>query len=150
MVMLITRKAEFSASHACWKPEWTPEHNRAVYGAGASPLGHGHNYLLEVTLAGDPDPVTGMVVDLKHVKDVITRDVIEPFDHRHLNHEVPPFDVLVPTSENMAMEIWRRLEPHFPARDGVVQPGAARLHSIRLYETDDLCVEYFGDASECE
>jgi len=138
--MLITRKAEFSASHACWKPELPPEQNRALYGAGASPLGHGHNYRLEVTLAGDPDPVTGMIVDLKHVKDVINRKVVEPFDHRHLNHEVPPFDAVVPTAENLTMEIWRRLQPHFPG-----ESGSPRLHSIRLYETDDLYVEYFGD-----
>ena len=111
-----------------------------MYGAGASPLGHGHNYRIEVTLSGEPDPATGMIVDLKHVKDVINRNVIEVFDHRHLNHEVPPFDVVVPTAENVAMEIWRRLQPHFPGEN-----GSARLHSVRLYETDDLYVDYSGD-----
>ena len=93
---------------------------------------------LRVPVALKPDPVTGMIVDLKLVKDVIERQVIEPMDHRHLNREVPPFDRLTPTAENLARDIWSRLQPHLTFPN-------ARLHSIRLYETEDLTVEYTGE-----
>lgn len=135
--MLITRKAEFSASHRCYNPRLTEQENLDLYGESASSHGHGHNYSLEVTLEGEPDPVTGMVVDLKLLKDVIQREVVEPMDHRHLNYEVPPFDAVVPTAENVIKEIWRRLEPH-------LRFANARLHSLRLYETADLYVDYAG------
>ena len=135
--MLLTRRIEFSASHVCRRPDWSETENRAVYGEESSPRGHGHNYVLELTLEGDPDPVTGMVVDLKQVKAVLEQEVAGPMDHRHLNEEVPPFDRVVPTTENLAVEIWRRLEPHF-------RNGAARLRLVRLYETEDLYVEYEG------
>jgi len=134
----ITRQVEFSASHSCANPALTPAENRALYGEDANPHGHGHNYRLEVTLEGDPDPMTGMVVDLKVVKGILEREIIEPMDHRHLNLEVPPFDRVVPTTENLAVEIWRRLEPQFLG-------AAARLKGIRLYETDELFVEYYGE-----
>ena len=78
-----------------------------MYGPAANPSGHGHNYVLEVTLEGDPDPVTGMVFDLKKLKEVIQQTVIDPMDHRFLNYEVPPFDKIVPTTENVAAEIWQ-------------------------------------------
>jgi len=136
--MLITRRAEFSASHVCRNPELSEEENRAIFGAAANPHGHGHNYLLEITIEGEPDPVTGMVRDLKEVKDVLNRLVIDPFDHRHLNREVPPFDRVIPTAENIAVEIWRRLNP------ALTQPGS-RLYSVRLHETADLSVEYRGE-----
>ncbi|MGP0072787.1 MAG: 6-pyruvoyl trahydropterin synthase family protein [Bryobacteraceae bacterium] len=136
--MLITRRAEFSASHVCAQRTLSPEQNREIYGAAANPSGHGHNYVLEVTLEGEPDPVTGMVFDLKKLKDLIQQTVIEPMDHRFLNHEVPPFDQIVPTTENVAAEIWRRLEPHFEA-------GRTSLNNVRLYETEDLFVDYGGE-----
>ncbi len=136
--MLITRKAEFSASHACYRQEWSEERNREVYGASANPNGHGHNYQLEVTLEGEPDAVTGMVLDLKALKEVINREVLEPFDHRFLNREVPPFDRVVPTTENIAAEIWRRLARCF------LSPEGPRLFNVRLHETEDLFVDYSG------
>src|ERR1039457_1187417 len=129
--MVITRKVEFSASHMCRRPELSEEENRRIYGAAANSHGHGHNFVLEVTLEGEPDPVTGMIVDLKLVKEVLEQEVVEPMDHRHLNREVPPFDRVVPTPENLALEIWRRLEPRFAGTP-------ARLKQIRLFETDDL------------
>ena len=136
--MLLTRRAEFSASHVCYQSSLTTEQNRELYGQAANPNGHGHNYVLEVTLEGDPDPVTGMIFDVKHLKDLIQRTVIDPMDHRFLNHEVPPFDKLVPTAENIAAEIWNRLSPHFAG-------SRARLNNIRLYETEDLYVDYAGN-----
>jgi 6-pyruvoyltetrahydropterin/6-carboxytetrahydropterin synthase len=135
--MEITRRAEFSASHVCRLETLSEAENQRIFGPAANAAGHGHNYVLEVTLRGEPDPVTGMLYDLKELKDVINEEVIEPMDHRHLNREVAPFDRVVPTTENIAMEIWRRLEPRFAT-------GAARLHAVRLYETEDLYVEYYG------
>jgi 6-pyruvoyltetrahydropterin/6-carboxytetrahydropterin synthase len=138
--MFITRRAEFSASHVCAQPALTPQQNRELYGAAANPAGHGHNYVLEVTLEGDPDPVTGMVFDLKKLKELIQQTVIDPMDHRFLNYEVPPFDKIVPTTENVAAEIWNRLSKHFDA-------GHPCLNNVRLYETEDLYVDYAGDRS---
>ena len=138
--MLITRRVEFSASHSCYNPGLPESENRALYGESADSHGHGHNYVLEVTLEGEPDPVTGMVFDLKRLKDVINRQVVEPMDHRFLNHEVTPFNEVTPTPENIAREIWRRLDPELRLPN-------ARLHTIRLYETEDLFVEYSEQAA---
>ena len=136
--MLITRKVEFSSSHMCRRAELSEEENREIYGAAANPHGHGHNYVLEVSLEGDPDPLTGMVLDLKELKEILTRHVVDVYDHRFLNYEVPPFDRVVPTTENIARDIWQRLEPQ-------LSPGRARLHAVRLYETPDLYVDYCGE-----
>lgn len=137
--MLLTRRAEFSASHRCYNPALTEQQNLELYGEPADSHGHGHNYTIEVTVEGDPDPVTGMVIDLKLLKDIVQHEVIDPMDHRHLNYEVPPFDRVIPTAENLAREIWARLEPHLTLDN-------ARLHSVRLFETEDLFVEYGGGA----
>jgi len=138
--MLITKRVEFSASHICHNPGLSESENRELFGAAANPHGHGHNYIVEVTLKGEPDPVTGMVLDLKELKDLLERYVIEPYDHRFLNYEVAPFDHIIPTAENVAIDIWKRLEPHLSGRRG-------ELHGVRVYETDDLYVDYFGGKS---
>jgi len=137
--MFLTRKAEFSASHVCSNPDWTDAENRAVYGMAANPNGHGHNYVVEVTVEGEADPLTGMVFDLRELKQVLHEEVIEPMDHRFLNREVPPFDRITPTTENVAIEIWKRLKPRI---DG----PKIRLFNVRLYETADLYVDYGGGA----
>jgi 6-pyruvoyltetrahydropterin/6-carboxytetrahydropterin synthase len=137
--MFLTRKAEFSASHVCASPELNAEQNRALYGLAANPNGHGHNYVVEVTVEGDPDPVTGMVFDLRELKEILNREVVEPMDHRFLNREVPPFDRVVPTTENLAAEIWKRLQPP------IDRPGL-KLRNVRLFETSDLYVDYGGDS----
>ncbi len=139
-LMLITRRVEFSASHFCYNPGLSEEENQALYAEEANRHGHGHNYVVEVTLEGDPDPVTGMVFDLAKLKDILNREVVGPMDHRFLNYEVPPFDRIVPTAENVAREIWRRVAPH-------VRNGASRLYAVRVYETEDLYVDCFGDAA---
>lgn len=108
-----------------------------MYGKNANPNGHGHNYVLEVTVAGEPDPTTGMVFDLRELKEIINSEVVEPMDHRFLNREVPPFDRVVPTTENLAVEIWNRLEPR-------IRRGMVHLSNVRLYETPDLYVDYGG------
>lgn len=135
--MLITRRVEFCASHRCAVKSWTDEENYRVFGADANPFGHGHNYVLEVTIGGDVDPVTGMIIDLKEVKQILNEEVVDQMDHRYLNAEVPPFDQQVPTAENIAREIWRRLEPRFRG------PGM-HLHNVRLYETEQIYVDCAG------
>jgi len=137
--MLLTRKAEFSASHVCANPALSDQENRALYGLAANPNGHGHNYVLEVTVEGDTDPVTGMVFDLRELKEILNREVVEPMDHRFLNREVAPFDRVVPTTENLATEIWKRLQPP------IDRPGV-KLRNVRLYETGDLYVDYGGES----
>ena len=122
----------------CRLPELPEEENRRIYGAAANPHGHGHNYVLEVSLEGDPDPVTGMVLDLKELKGILNRYVVDVYDHRFLNYEVPPFDRVVPTPENIARDIWERLEPHLSV-------GRGRLRGVRVYETPDLYVDYCGE-----
>ena len=136
--MILTRKVEFSASHFCRRAELPDEENRRLFGLAANPQGHGHNYVVEVGVRGEPHPVTGMVFDLKELKEILERQVVQPYDHRFLNYEVPPFDQQVPTTENIARDIWRRLEPDLSS-------GAARLYSVRVYETPDLYVDYFGE-----
>ena len=137
--MIITRKVEFSASHVCRAPGLSDEENQRLYGAAANPRGHGHNWVVEVSVEGDPDPVTGMVMDLKELKEILNQEIVEPMDHRFLNREVEPFDRIVPTTENIAAEIWRRLEPRLGT-------GPAKLRNIRLWETQDLYVDYGGEA----
>ena len=140
--MVITRKIEFSASHVCRNPELSEEENRTLFGLAANPHGHGHNYVLEVSVEGQPDPITGMVLDLKELKELLNREVVEPYDHRFLNYEVPPFDRVIPTAENIAQDIWKRLEPHLSAPD-------RKLRLVRLYETPDLYVDYFREDGAC-
>jgi 6-pyruvoyltetrahydropterin/6-carboxytetrahydropterin synthase len=136
--MLVTRKVEFSAAHVCRVPELSEEENRRLFGPAANPNGHGHNFVLEVSVEGVPDPLTGMVVDLKDLKDLLNREVVALYDHRFLNYEVPPFDRVNPTAENIAREIWRRLKP-------ALDTQGRKLQQVRLYETADLWVDYSGE-----
>jgi 6-pyruvoyltetrahydropterin/6-carboxytetrahydropterin synthase len=136
----LTRRATFSASHFYWNDAWSQEKNEEVFGRCARRNGHGHNYTLEVTVAGEPDSTTGFVVDLKWLKDVIENEVLAAYDHRHLNLEVPEFSngKLIPTTENIAIAAWKRLEP------AVNKGGGARLSRVRVYETPEIFAEYRG------
>lgn len=136
-MVYLTRKAEFSASHYYHNPQFTAEENRRVFGKCNNPHGHGHNYTLEVTVKGQIDQNSGFVVDLKELKDVMNREVIDAVDHRFLNEEVKEFRDRIPTTENLAVTIWKWLQPKL---------NVARLHRIRLYETPDLFVDYYGEA----
>ena len=139
-MVFLTRRATFSASHYYWNDAWSAEKNQQVFGRCANRNGHGHNYTLEVTVAGRPDPVTGFVVDLKWLKDVMEREVLAAYDHRHLNLEAAEFRERIPTTENIAVAAWQRLAP---AIDGV---GGARLTRMRVYETPEIFAEYRGEA----
>jgi 6-pyruvoyltetrahydropterin/6-carboxytetrahydropterin synthase len=135
-MVFLTRKAEFSASHYYHNPEFTQEENQRIFGKCNNPHGHGHNYTLEVTVKGQVDPRSGFVVDLKELKDIMNREVIDALDHRFLNKEVPEFAKAIPTTENLAISIWERLRPKLKL---------AELHRIRVYETPDLFVDYYGE-----
>ena len=144
-MIFLTRRATFSASHYYWNPAWTEEKNQQVFGRCANRNGHGHNYTLEVTVAGEVDPVTGFVVDLKWLKSVMEREVLDAWDHRNLNLDVPEFiasgsAATIPTTENLAVAAWKRLEPAMTAA------GGARLNRVRVYETPEIFAEYRGGA----
>jgi 6-pyruvoyltetrahydropterin/6-carboxytetrahydropterin synthase len=132
----LTRKAEFSSAHFYWNDAWSTEQNQRVFGKCANRNGHGHNYTLEVTVAGEIDPVSGFVVDLKQLKEILEREVVSVYDHRHLNLEVPEFAKAIPTTENIAIAIWKRLDGKIPS---------AKLHRVRVYEMADLFVDYYGE-----
>lgn len=135
-MVLLTRKTEFSSAHYYYNEAWTPERNQQVFGKCANRNGHGHNYTLEVTVAGEVDPVSGFVVDLKALKEILEREVVQVYDHRHLNLDVPEFAHKIPTTENIAIAIWQRLESKIPG---------ARLHQVRVYETPELFADYCGE-----
>jgi 6-pyruvoyltetrahydropterin/6-carboxytetrahydropterin synthase len=139
-MIFLTRRATFSASHYYWNESWPPEKNERVFGRCSNRNGHGHNYTLEVTVAGEPDPVTGFVVDLKWLKDVMEREVLSAYDHKHLNLDAPEFRHAIPTTENIAIAVWRRLQP------AITKAGGAQLTRIRVYETPEIFAEYRGEA----
>jgi 6-pyruvoyltetrahydropterin/6-carboxytetrahydropterin synthase len=140
-MIYLTRKAEFSSAHFYRNPKWSDAQNREAFGKYANPAGHGHNYTLEVTVGGEIDPVTGFVVDLKLLKDILEKEVVSIYDHRNLNHEVPEFACMNPTTENIAVAIWGRLNGKIPN---------ASLHRVRVYERDDLFADYYGDEIEVD
>jgi 6-pyruvoyltetrahydropterin/6-carboxytetrahydropterin synthase len=135
-MIFLTRKIEFSASHLYHNPDLSPEENRRIFGKCNNPNGHGHNYRLEVTVAGEPDPVTGMVLDLKDLKEILEREVMQRMDHRFLNYEVAELQGKIPTCENIAQVIWNLLEPKITT---------GTLHRVRVYETPDLFAECYRE-----
>ncbi len=134
----LTRRVHFNAAHRYYRPEWSEAENRRVFGACANPHGHGHNYVLDMTVAGEIDPKTGFSVDLAEMDALLQREIVQRFDHQHLNHAVPEFREggLIPTTENMLALCWPRLAAGLPS--GVI------LVNLRLHEDPTLFVEYFG------
>ncbi len=138
-MIFLTRKAEFSAAHFYWNDKLSPEENERIFGKCANRNGHGHNYTIEVTVSGEIDPITGFVVDLKLLKHILEREVVGVYDHRHLNHEIPDFKTAIPTTENIAIAAWQRLDGKIPG---------AKLHKVRIYETPDLYADFFGNSGD--
>ena len=132
-MITVTRRYRFSAAHVLARSEWSEERNRAVYGKCANPAGHGHNYVLEVTVRGSIDPQSGRVLPAQELDRVVQERVLERLDHRWLDREVPEFEKQVPTAENIARYAWQALK-------GEISPAA--LHRIRLQETENNSVEY--------
>jgi 6-pyruvoyltetrahydropterin/6-carboxytetrahydropterin synthase len=137
-MVLVTRKIEFAASHVYHNPKLSPEENRRIFGKCNNPHGHGHNYTLEVTVAGEPDPVTGMVLDLKELKEILEREVMQRMDHRFLNQEVPELKGQIPTCENVVRVIWNLLD---------LQIKKGRLHRVRLYESASLFADCYRNGT---
>lgn len=133
--MKLTRRVTFSSGHRYWKSSLSEQENVQLFGRWASRFSHGHNYTLEVTISGVIDPESGMVINIKIIDGIIRRRVIAAFDGKSLNDEVAEFADLTPTTENLAIAIWRRLDK---------MPREAALVSLRLYETPSLFVDYFG------
>jgi 6-pyruvoyltetrahydropterin/6-carboxytetrahydropterin synthase len=131
----ITRRLSFSAAHRLQSDALSPDENRRVFGKCNHPNGHGHNYVLEVTVTGPIDAVTGMVFNLTDLKQVMTDVVERDFDHRNLNVDVPEFRTLNPTAENIAAVLWDRLRKR-------LKPGL--LHEVKLIETENNFVSYRG------
>ena len=135
-MVYVTRKAEFSASHRLYNPDWPEAKNREVFGKCNNPNGHGHNYSVEVTVKGNPPSETGMVIDLKKLGDIIETELIERVDHKHLNQDVDFMAGIIPTAENIATAFWKILKPK------IVE---GTLVSIKLYESQNNFVEYRGE-----
>jgi len=135
----ITRRFRFCASHRYFVSDWNEEQNQAAFGLHTSKYGHGHNYTLDVTLKGEVNPITGMVINLSEVKKVIGA-VVSRFDHAFLNVDLPYFSKIQPTAENVARIFWQLIEPDLP--EGVF------LHRVRLYTTESVFAEYFGNEDE--
>jgi 6-pyruvoyltetrahydropterin/6-carboxytetrahydropterin synthase len=131
----VTRKAHFSAAHRLFNPEFSDEQNEAVFDKCNNPRGHGHNYTIEVTVAGDPDPKTGYVIDLKKLSELIDEVILAKVDHKHLNYDVPELRGIIPTAENIALVFWQLLEPKITN---------GKLHTIRIAESDNNYAEYSG------
>ncbi len=127
-MVYLTRKAEFSASHYYHNPDFTPEENRRLFGKCNNPHGHGHNYTLEVTVKGEVDPRSGFVVDLKQLKEIMHREVLDAMDHRFLNKEVPEFFTQIPTTENLAIAMLAAPGIQTPASP---PPPRSRLRNSR-------------------
>ena len=132
-MITMTQSFEFAAEHRLYVPELSEEQNRKAFGKCANPNGHGHNYVVEVTLAGEPDPVTGTLADLPEFEVTVKRRVIDLFDHKHLNADCPEFAQLNPTVENITRVIWEKLAGGF---------ARGRLHAVRVWETPKTYAEY--------
>jgi 6-pyruvoyltetrahydropterin/6-carboxytetrahydropterin synthase len=135
MKISLTRRYKFAASHRLHNPELSEQENRALYGKCNSPYGHGHNYLVEVTVTGPVDDETGMITNLGELDPFVQREVVDAFDYRYLNEEVPQFQTVVPTTENLCREIFRRLKKY----------RAARLERVRIEETGKNSFEYIEE-----
>ena len=133
--VFITRQVHFNSAHRLHNPTKSLAWNRKQYGLCTNPHWHGHNYVLEVTVRGQPDPVTGYLIDLGELKRILHRAVADRCDHRNLNDDVPFLKNIIPSTENLVIAFWRQIEPHLPA---------GRLHCVRLYETPRNFAEYFG------
>ncbi|MEI8053560.1 MAG: 6-carboxytetrahydropterin synthase [Bacteroidota bacterium] len=136
-MVYITRIEHFNAAHKLFNPAWSKQENEAVFGKCANENWHGHNFELHVTIAGQPNPDTGFVYDVKKLSVIIKEFVIEKIDHKNINIDVDFMQGKLCSIENLIIGIWHQLEPHLPAE--------IKLHSLKLYETERIYVEYYGE-----
>lgn len=136
-MVYLTRRERFSASHRLHNPAWTDEENEAMFGKCANEFFHGHNFQIFVTVKGKPDATTGFFVNAHELSKIIKREIIDKVDHKNINMQVDFMQGIIPSCENFVMKIWQQIIPHLP--DGCI------LHSIKLVETENIYVEYFGE-----
>jgi 6-pyruvoyltetrahydropterin/6-carboxytetrahydropterin synthase len=134
-MIYVTRREVFCASHRLHNPNLTDEENKNIFGKCNNPNGHGHNYILEIVIAGEIDEKTGYVIDLKQLKTIIIENIISKVDHKHLNFDVDFMKGINPTTENFAIKIWENLVDKIPT---------GKLHLVRLHETENNFIEYKG------
>lgn len=133
----ITRREYFNAAHKLWNPDWSSEKNKEIFGKCSNENWHGHNYELFVTVKGAPKPETGYIIDLRELSDLLKEKVIKVIDHKNINLDVPFMKGKMASTENLVLEIWDQIcEP--------IKTLGAELHSIKLCETENNYVEYFG------
>jgi 6-pyruvoyltetrahydropterin/6-carboxytetrahydropterin synthase len=137
MTTYITRRERFNAAHRLFKPEYSDEKNLEIFGKCSNPNWHGHNYTLYVTVKGTIQAETGFVMNLKTLSSIIKQYIIDPLDHKNINLEVPFMKDIIPTTENIAVAIWKELEIHLTTYN-------VSLHKIRIEETENNSVEYYG------
>ena len=135
-MVYLTRRVSFSASHRLWSEQLTDLENYAIYEKCANPNGHGHNYVLEVTVRGEPDPQTGMVLNLTDLKRVMNKQVVEWVDHKHLNYDVTWLEGCIPTTEVLVLKFWERLVGSLPS---------GMLYEVKLHETENNAASYRGE-----
>ncbi len=135
-MVYLTRVEHFNAAHKLSNPNWSKEKNEEVFGVCANENWHGHNYELLVTIKGTPNPETGFLFDVKKLSSIIKKQVLDELDHKNLNLDVPFMEGQLCSTENLAIAIWKQLQPHIPSE--------AQLHCVKLYETQRIYVEYFG------
>ncbi len=135
-MIYLTRRESFSAAHRLFLPNLSDEENEKMFGKCSNPNWHGHNYTLEVVIAGEVDPVTGFVLNIKKLKEIIRENVIEKVDHKNLNIDTDFMKGIIPTSENITMAIWKQLVSKIPN---------GKLYSVKLYETENNYFEYKGE-----
>lgn len=135
-MIYVTRRETFSASHRLYNPELSEAENEAIFDKCNNPNGHGHNYILEVVVAGEVDARTGYVIDLKLLKRIMRENVISKLDHKNLNLDVEFLRGIIPTAENIARGIWNQLVNKIPS---------GRLYSVKLYETENNYIEFRGE-----
>jgi 6-pyruvoyltetrahydropterin/6-carboxytetrahydropterin synthase len=136
-MIYLTRRERFSAAHRMFKPELSDNENMEVYGMCSNPEWHGHNYILYVTVKGEINPDLGYVINLKRLKEIIKKEVIEKLDHKNLNTQVSFLEGILLSTENIAIAIWKVLEK--PVRE-----EGAELHCVKIEETENNSIEYYG------
>lgn len=139
-MVYLTREEHFNAAHRLSIAEWSFEENKAVFGKCANHNFHGHNFLVKVTVKGEPDPRTGFSMNVTDLSKIMKEFIVERFDHKNLNLDVVDFKEKQPTCENLALVIWNLIEPQITERT----QGNAQLHQVRIYESPRMYVDYFG------
>lgn len=133
----LTRRERFSAAHRMFRPDWSDEKNREVFGKCSNPNWHGHNYILWVTVSGEPNPENGFVMNINSLKKIIQDRIIEKLDHKNINTDVDFMKGKIATTENLAVGIWNELKP-------AIEEAGVTLHCVRIEETENNSIEYYG------